>query len=95
MCGGREFTPIGEGKKVDFSPRQVTIWAVKARYLAMDAQSVLALRVSCQMTQRQFADLVGVDPITVSRWERGITAPERPMVTHIRAVTDEYKRRGR
>lgn len=86
---------LSEEKTVDTAPRRLTIWAVKARYLEMDGEAVLLLRISLQMTQRQFAELVGVDPITVSRWERGVTKPERPMVTHIRSLTDEYKRRAR
>ena len=39
------------------------------------AQLLKAYRLERQITQRQLAEAVGVDPITVSRWERGATTP--------------------
>ena len=38
-------------------------------------------------TQRQFADLVGTDPITVSRWERGKVLPSLVNLQQLEAVT--------
>jgi len=35
------------------------------------------------MTQRELGDAVGVDPITVSRWERGVAEPR---VRQLRAL---------
>lgn len=91
MCGFNEWPK----KDVDIVPRSAIVWAVKARYQEMAPDDVFRLRTKLKMTQRQFADLVGVDPITISRWERGVTKMERAMITHVRAQADEYKRIGR
>ena len=40
------------------------------------------------MTQRQLADQLGVESITVSRWERGVTSPSIPRLKRIAEVTD-------
>jgi DNA-binding transcriptional regulator YiaG len=60
----------------------------------MGPGDIFQLRTRLKMTQRQFADLVGVDPVTVSRWERGHTRMEAAMVSHVRVQTDEYKRQA-
>lgn len=39
-----------------------------------------------QLTQRQFADLIGVDPGTVSKWERGVQVPTFT-IPQIKALT--------
>ena len=39
------------------------------------AARIKALRLESQLTQRQLADRVDVEPITVSRWERGKAVP--------------------
>jgi transcriptional regulator with XRE-family HTH domain len=38
------------------------------------------VRTDLNLTQRRFADLVGVDPGAVSRWERGISVPEHSRI---------------
>lgn len=38
--------------------------------------NIKARRQTLNMTQRQLGDALGVHEITVSRWERGIAAPE-------------------
>ena len=40
-------------------------------------------RRSAGMTQRQLADELGVEAITVSRWERGVTSPSLPRLRTI------------
>jgi len=35
-------------------------------------------RLKHNFTQQEFADLLGVNPMTVSRWERGTSPPPRP-----------------
>jgi len=50
----------------------------------MNAKSIRRSRVRLGLTQRQVADRVGVDPVTISRWERGVSAPHSPAI--IRAL---------
>ncbi|TML21116.1 MAG: helix-turn-helix domain-containing protein [Actinobacteria bacterium] len=45
-------------------------------------------RRSAGLTQRQLADQLGVESITVSRWERGVTSPSIPRLKRIAEVTD-------
>lgn len=39
------------------------------------------------MTQRQLAESLGVESITVSRWERGVTTPSLPRLRKIAELT--------
>ena len=41
----------------------------------MTAKEIQSLRLSLQMTQDQFAQLMGVHSLTVSKWERAILQP--------------------
>ena len=41
----------------------------------MNAASIADLRTKLGLNQVEFAQLVGVHPITVSKWERGVAAP--------------------
>lgn len=41
----------------------------------MTPEEIKDIRSSLDLTQVQFADLLGVHPITVSKWERGILTP--------------------
>ena len=41
----------------------------------MTSQQVIAIRRSLGLTQAQLAQLLGVHPLTVSKWERGISSP--------------------
>ena len=45
-------------------------------------------RRSAGLTQRQLADQLGVESITVSRWERGVTTPSLPRLRKIAELTD-------
>jgi DNA-binding transcriptional regulator YiaG len=67
---------------------------VKPNNGEMGPGDIFQLRTKLKMTQRQFADLVGVDPVTVSRWERGHTRMERAMISHVRLQTQGYKQRA-
>jgi transcriptional regulator with XRE-family HTH domain len=40
------------------------------------------------LTQKQLAALLDVEPITVSRWERGVTSPSLPRLRRIAEVTE-------
>lgn len=43
-------------------------------------ERIREVRSDLNLTQRRFADLVGVDPGAVSRWERGISVPEHSRI---------------
>ena len=44
-------------------------------------------RRSAGLTQKQLADQLGVESITVSRWERGVTTPSIPRLRRIAELT--------
>ena len=44
-------------------------------------------RRSAGLTQKQLADELGVESITVSRWERGATSPSLPRLRRIAELT--------
>jgi transcriptional regulator with XRE-family HTH domain len=44
-------------------------------------------RRSAGLTQKQLADELGVESITVSRWERGVTTPSLPRLRRIAELT--------
>jgi transcriptional regulator with XRE-family HTH domain len=45
-------------------------------------------RRSAGLTQRQLAEAIGVESITVSRWERGVTTPSLPRLRRIAELTE-------
>ena len=45
-------------------------------------------RRSSGLTQKQLAAELGVEPITVSRWERGVTTPTLPRLRQIAEITE-------
>lgn len=46
-----------------------------------------AARRGAGLTQKQLAEELGVEAITVSRWERGATSPSLPRLRRIAALT--------
>lgn len=40
------------------------------------------------LTQKQLAEALGVESITVSRWERGVTSPSLPRLRRIAEITE-------
>ena len=44
-------------------------------------------RRSAGLTQKQLAEALGVESITVSRWERGVTTPSLPRLRRIAEIT--------
>ena len=40
------------------------------------------------LTQKQLAEALGVESITVSRWERGVTTPSLPRLRRIAEITE-------
>jgi transcriptional regulator with XRE-family HTH domain len=47
-----------------------------------------AARRGSGLTQKQLAEALGVEPITVSRWERGVTSPSLPRLRRIAELTE-------
>jgi transcriptional regulator with XRE-family HTH domain len=45
-------------------------------------------RRSAGLTQKQLAEALGVESITVSRWERGVTSPTLPRLRRIAELTE-------
>lgn len=45
-------------------------------------------RRSAGLTQKQLAEELGVESITVSRWERGVTTPSLPRLRRIAELTE-------
>lgn len=45
-------------------------------------------RRSAGLTQKQLAEALGVESITVSRWERGVTTPSLPRLRRIAELTE-------
>ena len=45
-------------------------------------------RRSAGLTQKQLAEALGVESITVSRWERGVTSPSLPRLRRIAEITE-------
>lgn len=63
----------------------------------MTPDQFCALRKRTKLTQGQFALAVGVNRVTVWRWETGKVEPSPLMVEHVRRVTAELaeKAKGR
>lgn len=49
---------------------------------------IRAARRGAALTQAELAAALGVEPITVSRWERGVTSPSLPRLRRIAELTE-------
>lgn len=52
--------------------------AEPSRTFQFDAPDVKAIRSSLQLSQQQFADLLGISKRTLQNWEQGRRSPEGP-----------------
>jgi DNA-binding transcriptional regulator YiaG len=95
VCGFLETLGLVERFCLDSLSRTTYLWAVKAKRLEMGPEDVFRLRSKMNMTQRQFGDAVGVDPVTVSRWERGTTKVSTAYATLIRQTVDGLRDEAR
>lgn len=64
---------------------------VRANFKPLTPEEVLKLRRSVEMSQQDFSQLLGVTVMTVSRWERGVTAPNGPVSFYVRSRVKEHK----
>ena len=60
----------------------------------MDRDEIKRLRKTLKLTQVQFAYELGVDPITVSRWERGKPGGQDPQKANLEKLEELQKRLG-
>lgn len=63
--------------------------------IAFDGERLLRRRMEVGLSLRELAAELGVDPGTLSRWERGIKAPNRRNQMRIEALLGPERRRGR
>lgn len=68
------------------NPRPTTV--IHTRVLP--AVNVVAVRRSLNMTQRGFADILGVSPRTVEAWESGRTNPTPTAKKLIKLISDNH-----
>ncbi len=85
--------------RVAFTPEGVRFLdRVRAIALPLDTPPRPAfinnVRQALQMTQAEFGDAVGVDKMTVFRWERGTTRPGAESLQRLRRLIARAKRRG-
>ncbi len=55
---------------------------------------ILTLREALGLTQREMGDRLGVDPLTVSRWERGEVRPRKKSLATLEKVRREAVKKG-
>lgn len=95
MCGFREVIFTAPKKNLDRLISERSIWSVNAKNMEMGPDTLFRMRIQVGMTQLQFAQLLGVTPITVSRWERGATKISMAYSTHIRKAVAEFNEERR
>jgi len=73
----------------------------RVRALAMSASQrtpspghIVALREALGITQAQFGERIGVDKLSVSRWERGAVRPSAESVAAMERLRKQATRRG-
>jgi DNA-binding transcriptional regulator YiaG len=72
----------------------------KLRALAMEVPPepspghIAALRDALGMTQKTFGEKLGVDKLTVSRWERGDVKPSPESAKRLKAIRRDAARKG-
>lgn len=85
--------------RVAFTPEGVRFLdRVRALALPLDTPPrpafISNVRQALGMTQTEFGDAVGVDKMTVFRWERGTTRPGSEALQRLRRLIARAKRRG-
>jgi putative transcriptional regulator len=58
--------------------------------VSLSAKRIKEARLELQLTQKQFAAKLGVDPITISRWERGATSPSDLFRVRLARLTGKH-----
>jgi DNA-binding transcriptional regulator YiaG len=68
--------------------RSVYLLRRESNTLTWDAETIKALREHMELTQSQFAEVLGVRQQTVSEWEQGVYAPKRATSKHLTRVAE-------
>jgi DNA-binding transcriptional regulator YiaG len=71
---------------------KVNRWGYTRR-IVMEGKQLRAIRERLNLTQVQFAQLVGVTSNTVARWERGEMAIREPTARLIQSINAAHKKR--
>lgn len=93
------YTAADRGGQVAFLPEGLR-FLDRLRALLMQVPGapspgyIATLREALGLTQKEFAARLGVDKLTVSRWERGALRPGAASVKAIRRLRDDAARRG-
>lgn len=61
----------------------------------MDASLILAVRKAGRWNQKQFAQMLGVSPITICRWEKGHVTPLPAFSARIEEIRNNLERHGK
>lgn len=94
-----EWTTRDRGGRIAFLPAAVR-YLDQVRAAALEITQpptpghVRALRETLSLTQAQFAKRIGVDKLTVSRWERGAIRPNAESTRRIERLRRAAARRG-
>lgn len=91
MCGFREVQLPEAKKTLDKLISPTSIWAVNARMSQMGRDTVFRIRTQLGLTQLEFAQLLKVTPITVSRWERGATKVSIAYASLITTASEQFR----
>lgn len=51
----------------------------------LNTEKIIYFRTTHRLTQKEFADLVGVTPVTIGRWEKHVAFPSK---THFKKLTE-------
>ncbi len=57
----------------------------------MNSEEIRTIREDLALTQTVFAQLLGVHPLTVSKWERGIAAPTDYQLALLESFRDAHQ----
>ncbi len=95
---GRWVTAERDGKPALLPDGVAFLDRVRALAIKLDRPPgpgyIVALREALGMTQKEFAERIGVDKMTVSRWERGALRPSDESLAVIEQVRKQAVRRG-
>ncbi|MCH7591184.1 MAG: helix-turn-helix domain-containing protein [Planctomycetes bacterium] len=95
---GRWVTADRDGKPALLPEGVAFLDRIRALAITLDRPPgpgyIVALREALGMTQKEFAERIGLDKMTVSRWERGALRPSDESLAVIEQLRKQAVRRG-